>query len=49
MVLSLASFATTIFISYYGVPTSKHQMGVLRTSALSVLGIAVGLLLFVIP
>jgi hypothetical protein len=49
MVLSLASFGATIFISYYGSPVPKPDMGVLRTSALTVLGIAVGMLLFVLP
>ena len=49
MVLSLASFASTIFISYYGLSTAKHELGFLRTSAFTALGIAVGMLLFVIP
>ena len=49
MVLSLASFGATIFISYYGSPVPKQDVGVLRTSALTVLGIAVGMFLFVLP
>ena len=34
MVLSLASFGATIFISYYGSPVPKQDVGVLRTSGL---------------
>jgi hypothetical protein len=49
MVLSLASFASTIFLSYYGSSAPKHEIGVLRTSVLTALGVAIGMFLFVIP
>jgi hypothetical protein len=49
MVISLLSFAGTMGITFYGSDQPTHEIGVVRTAGCLLLGIFVGMFIFVLP
>ncbi len=49
MVISLLSFAGTLGVTFYGSDKSSREIGLVRTIGSSLLGIFVGVFLFVLP